>query len=646
MTHHSIKGYLLGAVLVAMGFTAVAAIPADLPVRTVNGVKYHTYTVQQHETLYALSKKFNISEAELLRLNPSVADGLKSGQELLLPFVNSAASTALNNTYAVKKQETAYGISKRFNLTLEEFFALNPAARDGVQEGQVVIIKATPATAARTSQPTARQAANTPKVAGTEHIIAEHETLYQIARDNHISLSQLLDANPGLDAARYSAGTKIIIPATKEKAATPAKANAYHVQPGDTFYGIASRHGISVNQLQAANPSVDVLKNGMVINIPDACAENAMAPSATPVQNTQPAVATAKDGITIAVVLPFQLDKKEKHNRSMVEFYRGFLLAVDSMRNIGQPIHILTYDTQATNEGLDAVLAKPELLKAQAIIAPDNSEHLARLNEFGAANRISVFNPFNNRDSAYLTNPYAMQMAIPRDDMYTRAAGAFVDTFVDYIPVFLVSNDGRRDKVEFIDVVRDRLTKTGRQFKEINYTGTLTSELLAQSLDPTKKYAFLPGSSNKDEFDKIAAAMQAYKDTRDFKNEVVVWGYPEWFANRAGYPKMHELDCYIYSRTDFPETYTTERVNNEYERWYGPHMMLNYPRRAYMGFDTGMYLLKALSVNGGDFSKYSPFTSGLLMPLTMKQVPGGGWFNNELLLINLGPVETISKRTI
>ena len=40
--------------------------------------------------------------------------------------------------------------------------------------------------------------------------------------------------------------------------------------------------------------------------------------------------------VTIAVALPFNLDKKDKHNKPMVEFYRGFLLAIDSMRNTGR----------------------------------------------------------------------------------------------------------------------------------------------------------------------------------------------------------------------------------------------------------------------------------------------------------------------
>jgi len=633
--------------MLATVMTAVGASIGSLPVKTVNGKSYHYYTVQPHETLYALSKQFGVSEAEIIKLNPDAADGLKSGQQLLL---GTAMTVTVNRasdgtTYEVKKQETAYGISKRFGLTLDEFYALNPEAKDGLKEGQKVVVKGK---ASGTRKATEKPLAGTTQTArneGKAHVIAEHETLYQIARDNNVALADLLAANPGLDAARYSAGTKITIPVNNNNnsgvKAQSHSGTPYQVKAGDTFYGIASRHGLSTSQLYEANPGVDILKDGMTIYLPDACDEKTEAPSAGLVKNV-----VNTNPVTIAVVLPFQIEKKEKHNRNMVEFYRGFLMAVDSMRNMGQPIHILTYDTKGTAEGLKEILENPELKKADAIVGPDNAEHLAELNQFGLDNRIMVMNIFNNRDSAYYTNPYAIQAALPRDDMYSRAVNAFTDNFSSYTPVILLSSDGRSEKTEFTDMVKEKLTKSGKKYKEITYSGTLSLEQLDNELSATEKYAFLPASSHKDEFDKIATALNAYKDSRDFKNEVIVWGYPEWLANRASYDKMHELDCFIYSRTDLPEPFMTENINEMYKKWFGPTMNMNYPRRAYMGFDTGIYLLRTISSTGGDFTKILPYVQSVTMPLTLKRHNGGGLYNDELMLINLSPGETISKRSI
>lgn len=641
MFSRHIKRCLLGTVILAAASPAFVAADSigSLPVKTVGGHAYHYYTVKPDETLYALSKRFGVSTDEIIALNPSAADGIKYGQDLLLG--KAAGAAPASGKHVVKKQETAYGISKRYGLSLDEFYALNPSARDGVREGQTVIVSnGGKKSASKPAQTAAKQPAKQ-SGATTTHTIAEHETLYQIARDNNLALSDLLAANPGLDAARYTAGTVLIIPTDKARPAqtvttTPGR---YTVRVGDTFYGIATRHGLDVEQLRAANPGVEMLTEGATIVLPQACAENQTEATEAP--------ASQQSKLTIGVVLPFNLAQKGKHNKAMVDFYRGFLLAVDSMRNNGRPIHVITFDNKGTGEGMAEVLSDPRLRSAQAIIGPDGASELQKLNEFGRENRIAVFNFFNNRDSAYLTNPYAMQAAIGRDDMYDRAAKAFVESFADYTPVILVNAEGRKDKVEFADKIKAMLKAKGRNYKEINFTGgTLALETLTQTLDPTQKYAFLPTSSHKEEFGKIESAVRAYKDSRDFKNEIVVWGYPEWLANRAAYEKMHDLDTYVYSRNDLPEAFVTSEIDENYNYWFGPHMLTNYPRRAYMGFDAGMYIIKALMSNGGDFQKISPYYSGVSMPISFTRIPSGGWINNELLMINLAPGSTISKRTI
>ena len=44
------------------------------------------YIFQPKETLYGISKKFGLSIAELIQLNPELADGLKIGMELKTSF--------------------------------------------------------------------------------------------------------------------------------------------------------------------------------------------------------------------------------------------------------------------------------------------------------------------------------------------------------------------------------------------------------------------------------------------------------------------------------------------------------------------------------------------------------------------------------
>ena len=66
-----------------------SSIPAKKP------VSYASYEVKPKETIYSLTQYFNITEAELLRLNPELSEGLKIGMVLNVPTTGSA-------TYASK----------------------------------------------------------------------------------------------------------------------------------------------------------------------------------------------------------------------------------------------------------------------------------------------------------------------------------------------------------------------------------------------------------------------------------------------------------------------------------------------------------------------------------------------------------------
>ncbi len=57
------------------------------------------------------------------------------------------------------------------------------------------------------------------------------------------------------------------------------------------------------------------------------------------------------------------LNDSERNRRAdlITEFYKGFLLAVDSLRHSDKPIHIQTYDTEGDAATLRSIMARPEL---------------------------------------------------------------------------------------------------------------------------------------------------------------------------------------------------------------------------------------------------------------------------------------------
>ena len=65
---------------------AATAYSLDLPVKRVKGKQYYYHKVKKGESLYGVSKTLDISIDEILRNNPSAADGIKKGDLLIFPY--------------------------------------------------------------------------------------------------------------------------------------------------------------------------------------------------------------------------------------------------------------------------------------------------------------------------------------------------------------------------------------------------------------------------------------------------------------------------------------------------------------------------------------------------------------------------------
>ena len=295
---HLIKKLTLSAIALIMAFSAQAQLNT-LPVKTVNGREYYYYKVKKQETLYSLSHRFGISREDFVRYNPTADDGLKEGQELLFPVslaskpaetkTRPAAQKPQSNTenrqssspstiatHIVAHGETAYGVSSAYGMTLEQFYTLNPSTRDGLREGQQVKVLV-------------KGVASSTAAAG-RHTIAPHETLYKIARDHGITITQLLLANPDLDENHYEAGQVIMVPAATLKEDV---AEATHQQPAD---------------------QQPVTEQPVAAEIP-----------AWPVADKPSPEALNERPMVIAVALPFmaQESNRPKSAVSATEFYKG-----------------------------------------------------------------------------------------------------------------------------------------------------------------------------------------------------------------------------------------------------------------------------------------------------------------------------------
>jgi LysM repeat protein len=113
-------------------------------VEVANGAQ-KKYFVFPKDTLYGISKKFGITIEELIAANPQIADGLKPGMELIIPEPG-AISVKPNDTvtyelYTVVKDDTMYNLSNRYQVSQAELLRLNPELSEGLKLGMILKMK-------------------------------------------------------------------------------------------------------------------------------------------------------------------------------------------------------------------------------------------------------------------------------------------------------------------------------------------------------------------------------------------------------------------------------------------------------------------------------------------------------------------------
>ena len=123
--------FVIGCLMCMMGY----AKQNTYPTMTENGKTYYLYTVQKSEGLYAISQRFSVPQSLIIEANPGVENGLKLGQLIKVPQgvsttdkKNNAPVKIGKEQHVVKAKETLYGLSKKYNCTVDELLELNPWA--------------------------------------------------------------------------------------------------------------------------------------------------------------------------------------------------------------------------------------------------------------------------------------------------------------------------------------------------------------------------------------------------------------------------------------------------------------------------------------------------------------------------------------
>ena len=121
----------------------VIRIPLKIDETELNAKDANTqpYLVKPKETKYSIAKQFGISIEYLEELNPKIAqNGLQIDDVIIVPIEALPVVDDAFIIYEVQKLETLYSITKKFDIFEDELVSLNPEVSDGIKEGMLLKI--------------------------------------------------------------------------------------------------------------------------------------------------------------------------------------------------------------------------------------------------------------------------------------------------------------------------------------------------------------------------------------------------------------------------------------------------------------------------------------------------------------------------
>ncbi|WP_411895387.1 LysM peptidoglycan-binding domain-containing protein [Winogradskyella sp. A2] len=359
-------------------------------------IGYRSHKVKRKETLFSISKKYDVSIEDIKKANRFLySENLKKGVKLRIPkFKTVIYKKSFNNTikkYTVLPKEGKWRIAYKFGITVDELQDLNPNMKEVIQPGDEL---------------------NVPNIADNEEKVIEESYNY------------------------------------------------YEVLPTEGFYRLKIKTGLSQDELEELNPELKEtgLKAGMVLKLPEKLdVESELGSIETTALHSK---LTNFETKKIAIMLPYRLNRIDvdsvaetkdmiKNSRLMsvvLDFHAGVLMALDSAKQLGISTDLKVLDTQYQISKTRELLEEHDFSEYDAVIGPMKAQCFDRVATTLRRDGVPVIAALNKPNEVY-SNVF---QTIPQDKLLKKAMIDFIKADSLKRQVVVISDLANRPRSEML----------------------------------------------------------------------------------------------------------------------------------------------------------------------------------------------------
>ncbi len=620
-------------------------IPKDQPEaeselsRTDSGYVYHQ--VKAGDTFFSLSQTYGVSIAEIKEANPQLQDVLRLGERIKIPLRPQAREEDLSNYYVHKiiAGETAYSLSRKYRLSLDSLYLLNPEAENGLGVGQLLKLPLS-----RAPQKKEKIVEVLPDTASKprDGFDSDEDGFTEEEKDTAI--------NEDGDLGNYF---------------------LYKVKTGDSFYSLKNRYGVSQSKLLELNPELSQgLTVGRYIIIPKKKKEekelswlekilsgekkqeerqktdtisidSLIIPQKTLEKPVTPAIIadTLKIDIDkdyrVGLMLPFYTslftdtvfeNEVEERSKIALDFYNGFLMAADTLGKQGMNISLNVFDTRNDMFRLRELIPQVRQNRFDLVVGPLYSSNVQFVADQLAEDYVPVISPLSTSVEVK-GQPNLIKCITGKKGRIKKIADLLNEKYSKGRIIF--AHSGKDEELEEIKQIKARLQARERGSFIDNVT-SFTDEMLHHSdlkeaLDTGQYNVIILVSEDKIFLSDLVNKLRVLRDT-----SILLIGSPRLMR----IPTL-EVTYLDYLNLTMPDMNYIDYSNREtigFIESYRQRYADEPGRFAFQGYDVGLYFLERLWKRGLFFTQSleSDTTEMLSTGFEVRKTQEGGYENNFL----------------